>query len=332
MSQIFDALRRSESERSGTAVAELSAATELLEAAERQVGQLTAENASPPATEQQPENKLLTPRLATDPFNQFKSVRAMVAPQSRLVSITAEESLAAEKFRFLAVRLRHIQQKRPLRRLLVTSSMPEEGKSTVSANLACALAKKQSQKVLLLEGDLRCPSLSQQFGLGMLPGLSELLREATPAKINIYQLEGLNLWILPAGSPSHDPLELMQSEQLSLLLDQMSGWFDWIVIDSPPVLPLADTSVWMRMSDAILLVTRPGKTAKQQLRRALEAIEQPKLLGALLNGSREAALGDYYHYYASRTAAPTIDIQHHPNRYSPTPAPTDSSPAISLTP
>jgi Mrp family chromosome partitioning ATPase len=98
----------------------------------------------------------------------------------------------------------------------------------------------------------------------------------------------------------------MQSARLSLLMDQLAGYFDWIVIDSPPVLPLADTSVWMRLADAVLLVTRPGKTEKRQLQRALEAVEQPKLLGALVNGSREVTLGDYYQYYARKTAVPKV--------------------------
>ena len=304
MSQIFDALHRSEAERSGTDLAELSAAADLLEVAERQVAQFATEGDRPTENKQQTENDHGTDKVRVDQFSQFQSVRVLVPPQSKLVCITEEESLAAEKFRFLGVRLRHLQQKHPLKRVLVTSSMAEEGKSTVAANLACALAKRQPQKTLLLEGDLRRPSLAQQFGLGKIPGLSELLQGEPAPAMNIYQLEGLGFWILPAGSPPRNPLEFMQSGKLSLLMDQLAGWFDWIVIDSPPVLPLADTSVWMRLADAVLLVTRPGKTAKRQLQRALEAVEQSKLLGALVNGSREATLGDYYHYYAGKTAVP----------------------------
>jgi capsular exopolysaccharide synthesis family protein len=205
--------------------------------------------------------------------------------------------LAAEKFRFLGIRLNHLQQKRTIKRLLITSSLPEEGKSTVATNLACTLATRQQQRILLLEGDLRRPTLAKQFGLGKRPGLSEWLESETSPAINICQLESLGLWLLAAGSPPSEPLELMQSARLSLLMDQLNSWFDWIVIDSPPVLPLGDTSVWMRLADAILLVTRPGKTEKRQLQRTLEAVEQPKLLGALLNGSTDTALGNYYHYY-----------------------------------
>ena len=302
MSQIFDALQRSEAERSGTDLAGLSGAADLLEVTERQVVQFATASDRPPENKRPTENDHQTWNVSVDQFSQFQPVRVLVPPQSKLVCITEEQSLAAEKFRFLGVRLRHLQQKHPLKHVLVTSSMPEEGKSTVAANLACTLARRQQQKTLLLEGDLRRPSLAQQFGLGKIPGLSELLEGEHGPTMNIYQLESLGFWILLAGSPPRNPLELMQSGKLSLLMDQLAGWFDWIVIDSPPVLPLADTSVWMRLADAVLLVTRPGKTAKRELQRALDAVEQPKLLGALLNGSREATRGDYYHYYAGNTA------------------------------
>src|SRR5664280_3246371 len=309
MSQLFDALQRSESERSGADPAKLSAAADLLAVAERQVMQSATDGDRLTENEEETEVSHPTRKVHDDQFSQFQSVRALVPPQSKLVCITEEEGLAAEKFRFLGVRLRHLQQKHPLKCVLVTSSIAEEGKSTIAANLACTLAKRQLQKTLLLEGDLRRPSLAQQFGLGNLPGLSELLQGEPAPAMNIYQLEGLGFWILPAGNPPRNPLEFMQSAKLSLLMDQLAGYLDWIVIDAPPVLPLADTSVWMRLADAVLLVTRPGKTAKRQLQRALEAVEQPKSLGAVVNGCRDATLGDYYHYYGHKTAVPQAAVQ-----------------------
>ena len=91
----------------------------------------------------------------------------------------------------------------------------------------------------------------------------------------------------------------MQSGKLSLLMEQLETWFDWIVIDSPPVLPLADTSLWTRLADGILLVTRKGTTEKKQLQRGLEAVDKSKLLGALVNSSASAAHSDYYQRYSS---------------------------------
>ena len=291
MSQIFDALHRSETEREGRDHRKFTTATELLEAAEQNLAQ-DVPKATPQATE---EDEQLSP---------FSSARVLVPSQNKLVFSQDGESLAAEKFRYLGVRLRHIQQKRPLTCLLITSSIAEEGKSTVAANLACTLATKQHQKILVLEGDLRRPTLAQQFGLNGIPGLSEWLEGETSPTMNVCRLDGLGLYILPAGKPPADPMALLQSERLPLLMDHLKSWFDWIVIDSPPLLPLGDTSVWMRLADAILLVTRPGKTEKSQLQRSLEVLDQPKLLGALVNGSRESASKYHHYYYDGRQTAP----------------------------
>jgi capsular exopolysaccharide synthesis family protein len=288
MSQIFDALQRTEADRSGI---ELPAARELLEVVERNTGK-----PAPPS--ERPKTN-----VPLDPPRQFQTARVLLPPESKLVSVTDVESLAAEKFRFLGIRLRHLQQKRPLKCILITSSLAGEGKSTVAGNLACALAGSKQQKVLLVDGDLRRPSLAEQLGLGEPPGLREVLENESDPATNVYRLESLGLWILPAGKPSRNPVEILQQGKLSALMKRLENGFDWIVIDSPPVLPLADTSIWIRLADAVLLVTRPGTTAKRQLQRSLEAIEQSKLLGAVLNGSTEAVANNYY-YYSARSADP----------------------------
>jgi len=102
--------------------------------------------------------------------------------------------------------------------------------------------------------------------------------------------------MLPAGSAARNPLELMQSGALTTIMDQLEAWFDWIVIDSPPVLPLGDTTVWMRLSDGVLLVTRQGTTERKQLQKTLEALEQRKLVGALINSYSGVKQSDYYYY------------------------------------
>jgi len=299
MSNIFDALQRAELENSGSEGPTLTLASELLQAAEQKLRD------SAPIVEQ-PANR---DAFDSDPAAPLEDLeRCPVLPvslrdDSRLVSVGKEGSLGAEKFRFLAVRLRQLRHSRPLKKILITSSIPQEGKSTVSANLACTLARRKPQKTLLLEGDLRRPNIAAQFGLGKLPGLCEWLSGESHS-INIYRLESLGVWILPAGSTPQNPLELMQSGKLSPLMEQLEAWFDWIVIDSPPVLPLADTSLWSRLADGILLVTRKGTTEKQQLQRGLEAIDKSKLLGALVNSSANAAHSDYYQRYTSSTADP----------------------------
>src|SRR5207247_11004166 len=101
---------------------------------------------------------------------------------------------------------------------------------------------KKSQRVLLIEGDLRRPTLYKSFGLTRLPRASEWLKSGSSEVRNIYHMEEAGLWFLPAGSLPENPMELMQSVRLPEVMEQCAVWFDWIVIDSPPVLPLADTS------------------------------------------------------------------------------------------
>ena len=299
MSRIFEALQRSESERSGTPLAPPALATELLQVVEREASALAPKNF--PATEGAPqdfaEKDFDENDFANNDLSQFQSLPVALPPDSKLICLTAPESLGAEKFRFLGVRLRQLQQTRPLKKLLITSVIPEEGKSTVSANLATILARKQQPKILLLDGDLRRPSLSKQFGLGKLPGLSEWLHGEPRPITHIYRLEGPNLWFLPSGHPPENPLELMQSGRLSKLMEQLAAWFDWIIIDSPPVLPLADTSVWARLADGILLVTREGTTKRRPLQSGLQALEQSKLLGAVVNSSASTDHTNYYYRY-----------------------------------
>jgi protein-tyrosine kinase len=299
MSNIFDALQRAELENSGSEGSTLTLASELLQAAEQKLRD------SAPIVEQ-PANRDAFDSDPVAPLEDLERCPVLgvsLQDDSRLVSLGKEGSLGAEKFRFLAVRLRQLRQSRPLKKILITSSIPQEGKSTVAANLACTLARRKPQKTLLLEGDLRRPNVASQFGLGKLPGLCEWLSGESQS-INIYRLESLGVWILPAGSTPQNPLELMQSGKLSPLMEQLEAWFDWIVIDSPPVLPLADTSLWSRLADGILFVTRRGTTEKQQLQRGLEAIDKSKLLGALVNSSANAAHSDYYQRYTSSTADP----------------------------
>jgi capsular exopolysaccharide synthesis family protein len=298
MSNIFDALQRAELENSGNEGPTLTLASELLQAAEQKLRHAGAfVEAPPPVGEAFDSN----PAAPLEELERCPVLSVSMRDDSRLVSLDKEGSLGAEKFRFLAVRLRQLRHSRPLKKILITSTIPQEGKSTVAANLACTLARRKPQKTLLLEGDLRRPNITGRFGLGQLPGLCEWLSGETP-KINLYHLENIGIWILPAGTTPQNPLELMQSGKLSPLMEQLEAWFDWIVIDSPPVLPLADTSVWSRLADGILLVTRKGITEKQQLQRGLEAIEKSKLLGALVNSSANAAHSDYYQRYTSPIA------------------------------
>lgn len=297
MSRLFDALQRSGTEQSGVEYPDLvSMATELFE------GQSAPASPESPVAGQETRLDNVTREAVSEEGvgsaihaePEFPSLNVSVAASSRLVFFTEPDSLAAEKFRFLGVRLRQLQQSRPIKTILVTSTIPEEGKSLVAANLAGVLARRK--KALLIDGDLRRPVLAKQFGLGRLSGLGEWLLSERKTIGNIYRLDDLNFWIMPAGSPPANPLELMQSGRLSKLMEQVSSMFDWIIVDSPPLLPLADTTVWSRLTDGTLLVARVGKTEKAPLQRGLDLIKKPDLLGVVLNGCTSTEYKDYYKY------------------------------------
>src|SRR5579863_7041990 len=198
MSRIFDALQRSGTEQSGIEYPDLvSVVTEVFEAPREQ--RPLAESATileppvqptpvqpvfvqPAAVLQSAVKPAIVQTTTTEPFTKevtgdgpvdFPSLEVSVTPSSKLVFLTEPDSLAAEKFRFLAVRLRQLQQNRPLKKVLITSTIPEEGKSMIAANLACTLGRRQQQRTLILEGDLRRPTVARQLGLGRVPGLTE---------------------------------------------------------------------------------------------------------------------------------------------------------------
>jgi capsular exopolysaccharide synthesis family protein len=328
MSQIFDALQRSEAERKGNVSGAAASATELLQRAEnlttvsrpaaesrnswttpvavdggvavaeaepRPQGDLSAEvlNVAPPSAVRQGDDRGEGPM-------QCEVLNMAVPPESNLVSLPDGESPASEAFHLLGVRLRHLRRQRPLKKVLVTSTIPQEGKSVVAANLACTLALRTQQKVLLLEGDVRRPTQSKIFGIQNKPGICEWLNGERSLVKSMYRLEVPGIWIFPAGSGTGNSLELLQSGVATPMMEQLMSWFDWVVIDSPPILPLADTSVWTNMADGILIVTRQGTTQKKQLKRGLEALGTQKLIGAVLNSAKNAAHTDYYYRPTSR--------------------------------
>jgi capsular exopolysaccharide synthesis family protein len=322
MSQIFDALQRSEAERAGRDPNASTRATELLRQAEQFMESRRGNGKAPenwdvvdtpsqialgePA---QPEplahglpdkSAVQTENQYADGIPRFENIQVSAPPDGHLVCLPEAESLAGEAFYLLGVRLRHMRRQQPLKKLLITSTIPQEGKSVCAANLACALALKTQQRVLLLEGDLRRPSQAKVFGIQNRPGICDWLRGERDLARSIYNLEGAGIWLLPAGFATGNSLELLQSGKLSLMMDQLVKWFDWVIADSPPILPLADTSVWVNLVDGILLVTRQGTTQRRHLKRGLETLGTHKLIGAILNSSQGVANTDYYYRPSDR--------------------------------
>ena len=300
MSRIFDALQRAGVEQSGVEYQDVASMVKVLENPTHPVSDALETPDQVPTPVLQTLAEAPAQESADAALAKFPVLEVSVAPLSRLVFLTEPQSIAVEKFRFLGVRLRQLRQSRPLKKILITSTIPEEGKSLVSANLAGVLARKK-EKVLLIEGDMRRPVMADKFGLGKIPGLAEWLQSGETTPSNIYRLEGASFWLMPGGEPPARPLELMQSGKLAQLVAQMAAWFDWIIVDSPPLLPLADTTVWSRFTDGVLMVAREGKTEKAQLQRGLDLVKKSDLLGVVLNGCTNSNEKSYYQRYSPQT-------------------------------
>ena len=231
-------------------------------------------------------------------WNDIGSLLPTVSEDSRVVTLTESNNLGAEKFRLLRARLRNLRERQQLQKLVITSAVPNDGKTLVAMNLAVCLAKQTNEKILLLEGDLRKPTLGEHLGIKSLPGVGEWWASVDePVSKFIYRFDDLQLWILPAGSAPENPVNILQSSRFLELCKQLSTCFDWIIIDAPPLLPMADVSFWSRQADGLLLVVREGCTPKAILQKGLDTLDNPKVIGVVLNEAREVESSYYSHYY-----------------------------------
>jgi capsular exopolysaccharide synthesis family protein len=227
------------------------------------------------------------------------SVQVSVSPESRLVALADPNSLGAEKFRALVTRLDHLRKQRELKSFQVTSSVIDEGKTLVAGNVAITFAKYSGSKTLLIEGDLHRPTLAAQFGLRDLPGLSQWWSgcDSEPTQF-IYKLNEMPLWFLLAGNPCDRPSDILRSARFAKAFAQLAKQFEWIVVDSTPMSPIVDANLWSRLVDGTLLVVREGLAPVKALKKGLQALDQPKLIGVVINeasGSDQANYdGRYY--------------------------------------
>ncbi len=174
-----------------------------------------------------------------------------------------------------------------LRRLLITSPLAGDGKSTVVLNLATALAEGGRRTVLLIEGDLRKPVLCSRLGIPDGAGLAECLESGLDPTSALRRIEPLGWYLLPAGKARGNPTELLQSEGLANVMQTLSAHFDWILIDSPPAVPLADSPVLKLHADASLLVVRAATTPSESVEATIARLGSKHIVGMILNGADE---------------------------------------------
>jgi len=231
-----------------------------------------------------------------------RSVMVQPPVMSRLVAWTTPNSLGAERFRALAVRLDDVRRQCRLNSLQVTSSVINEGKSFVAANLAVTLAKYSGSKTLLIEGDLHRPTLGSMLGLQNLPGLSDWWSgRSQDLSRFLVQVTGTALWFLPAGKACDRPSEILRSAALAEAFGQLARQFDWSIVDSTPMLPVIDANLWSRLVDGTLVVVREGVAPLKALKKGLQSLDNPKLIGVVVNEASEFDQVDYDgQYYGAR--------------------------------
>jgi capsular exopolysaccharide synthesis family protein len=241
------------------------------------------------------------PVLATVPLDR----KAKAAP---LLVGELAKSPRAEALRQLRTNLRFLDATKPVRVLLVTSSVEAEGKSTTAANLGLLMAE-DGRSVLLIEGDVRKPTISQLFGVESAVGLTDVLAGLASLTDVLQPWGESKLTVLPAGAPAPNPSELLGSDRATALIDTVRERYDVVIVDSPPLLPVADASVLASRMDGVLVVFRNGKTRRTHLHSALSNLESvhARVIGTVLNmrPSRRFERRAYGHYYADIPEAPT---------------------------
>jgi polysaccharide biosynthesis transport protein len=237
-------------------------------------------------------------RTAREGANAKRLVIATSNEAVELVTQVRPQSQMAESYRALRTSLLLSNLGAPPKVIMVTSALPQEGKTTTSINCAVVLAQK-GIRVLLIDADLRRPSIHKTLGMGPRSGLSNVLTGSATLQQTITQSPILpNLSILPAGTPPPNPAELLASPNMRNALEELRGQYDHIVVDTPPTLSVTDAVVLSPAADAIVLVIRSGQTTKQALRRSRDILMQvnAKVSGVLLNAV-DLSSPDYYYYY-----------------------------------
>jgi capsular exopolysaccharide synthesis family protein len=194
-----------------------------------------------------------------------------------------ETSPGTEELRALRSRLYLVRESQPMKSLLISSALRGEGKSFIAANLAHVLALQQDCRVLLIDGDLRCPRLHAMLGTSATPGLSEYLLDEVEDFVTVQRGRPENLFFIPAGNSVPGPTELLANGYLATLLKRLAPVFDWIIVDSPAAVPVSDASLLGAVCDSVLLVVRSGSTPYDVARMARERFRENQLLGVVLN-------------------------------------------------
>lgn len=312
MSHIYEALQRAEAQRkSGAQTLETPIAPD-------HQGSAFAHPLPPLPPLVAPFPDVLSPATTIDPSILDPSFldtlqRKPWAPALDRLPALERGGAGVEQFRSLRSRIQEFRDLRPLKTILISSGLPQEGKSFIAANLAINLARHKSSKVLLIDGDMRCSSLHHYLGTEFNPGLSDYLSgKATIPEIMQLPAESRdrdpsmtavlnNITFIPGGDGGDQAADLSASKRFDELLTTVGPLFDWIIIDSSPVLLVSDAVNLARACDAVLLVARSGITTFPVAQRAQQELKASNIIGFVLNAVDKPPMsGNYYYRYESK--------------------------------
>ena len=225
----------------------------------------------------------LSGTLTTDP-----GPVATAAGVAEKVVVDAETNPASvEQYRRLAAVLHHAQNERGIRVIMVTSALPGEGKTLTASNLALTLSESYQRRVLLVDADLRRPSVHQLFALPSLSGLSDGLRSVEDRKLTLVEVS-TRLTVLPAGRPDPDPMSVLSSNRMRHVLDEAGSTFEWVIVDTPPIGMLSDAHLLTSLVDTVLLVVEAAETPLEVIKSAVDVLGRDRILGVILNRADDA--------------------------------------------
>ena len=210
-------------------------------------------------------------------------------------------AVVREQFRKVAASLHRLRDEQPLRIVMVVSAVPGEGKTLTSTNLALTLSESYLARVLLVDADLRRPTVHTLFDLPNTAGLKDDLAGVADGALSSVKVSD-HLHVLTAGAAQVDPMGALTSERLRRMLRGAADQFDWVIIDTPPVGLLPDAKILAGLADGAILVVEAGSTKYQLAQRAVEAIGRDRMLGVVLNQLAGVDLHDYYSYYGDYRA------------------------------
>lgn len=222
--------------------------------------------------------------------------------EPRLVTITHPHSTYCEEYRNLRTQVLHKSQRQKLQSIVVASINPSEGKSITALNLSWLLAQTDGVRALIIDSDLRMPSLTDYLGIETDKGLSDILSDKATLKESIIRLEPAGLHLLPGGEARSDVAELISGPKFKEILREAKEMFDYVIIDAPPLGIFTDANVLINHADGAMLVIRAGRTRYSAVDRVLENLPRDRMLGVVLNQSEDVMDESHYNYgyYAKR--------------------------------